>query len=220
MALTGPLVESLRHEMIVDDNPLQRRLADGLTPFETAMRQSLDERGRDLPNPRKPIRKKDDRAIRKDRHVRSVQRLPMPPRRSAFWVAQEYVSWLPRFVWPFLRVKHSGDGHSSIYLRGVSQPLLNLQFQPDLSPEGRHLFFITDGLLARIDPEDYGRLEFRQVLGGRYMIAAIHKFSPRLPWYIYNASQALLHLLVMKGFRRHLKRMVAQTSDEPEPHPA
>jgi len=54
-------------------------------------------------------------------------------------------------------------------------------------------------------PQDRGRLEFREVLNGRYMLAAIHDFYPALPWYFYIFSQALVHLMVMKLFGRHLR---------------
>jgi hypothetical protein len=49
-----------------------------------------------------------------------------------------------------------------------------------------------------------GRLEFREVLGGEACLAAIHDFKPRLPWFIYKVTQALVHLWVMKQFARHL----------------
>ena len=52
-----------------------------------------------------------------------------------------------------------------------------------------------------------GRLEFREVLGGRYVLAAIHDFTPSLPWFIYNQTQARVHLWVMHAFQRYLKKM-------------
>jgi hypothetical protein len=50
-----------------------------------------------------------------------------------------------------------------------------------------------------------GRLEFREVLNGTAIIAALHEFIPSLPWNIYRFTQALLHLFVMKCFSKHLK---------------
>jgi uncharacterized protein YjiS (DUF1127 family) len=53
-------------------------------------------------------------------------------------------------------------------------------------------------------------------LGGGTVLAAVHDFSPRLPWYVYNSTQALVHLLVMRQFRRHLERLTEQqTTEEP-----
>ena len=41
------------------------------------------------------------------------------------------------------------------------------------------------------------------------ILAAIHDFVPRLPWFIYTMTQALAHLLVMRRFGHHLEH--AQT---------
>ena len=38
------------------------------------------------------------------------------------------------------------------------------------------------------------------------MIAAVQDFRPRLPWWLYAATQAQLHAFVMWGFARHLGR--------------
>ncbi|MEL6189364.1 MAG: nucleoside-diphosphate sugar epimerase, partial [Myxococcota bacterium] len=83
--------------------------------------------------------------------------------------------------------------------------LLQLTPAPEFSTPDRQLYLITGGLLARTSDEAYqGRFEFREVLDGQALIAAIHDFQPTLPWYVYNLSQALVHLLVMQGYGRHL----------------
>jgi hypothetical protein len=71
------------------------------------------------------------------------------------------------------------------------------------------LYYITGGLLARVRPHEpvRGRLEFRVVLGGSHVLAAIHDFEPRLPWFIYTLTQAKVHLFIMKAFSRHLQRI-------------
>ena len=66
---------------------------------------------------------------------------------------------------------------------------------------------ITDGLLANVEESPEGRFEFREVFNGKFVIAAIHEFCPRLPWLIYNFSQALVHLMVMRAFGRHLENL-------------
>jgi hypothetical protein len=52
-----------------------------------------------------------------------------------------------------------------------------------------------------------GRLEFREVLGGRALIVAIFDFEPSLPWFFYKFSQALVHLFVMWSFGRYLLKV-------------
>ena len=74
------------------------------------------------------------------------------------------------------------------------------------SPAGRALFYIEGGFLARTDGERLGRFEMRLTPDGDGVIAAVHDFRPTLPWYIYEYSQAVVHLAVMKLFGRHLAR--------------
>lgn len=49
---------------------------------------------------------------------------------------------------------------------------------------------------------EYARWLTRRFRG---LIASIHEFAPTLPWWIYAATQARLHLRVMRGFARHLR---------------
>ncbi|MEM7675634.1 MAG: NAD(P)H-binding protein [Myxococcota bacterium] len=203
--LVGPLIESLRYSLIPDDNPLQTWLRQDALSFEEALRRSTDDNGRMLPNPRSVIKVKDARRLKVLKTVRSVQRLPLPVEHRAKWAAHEYMRWLPSFVWPLLTCRVSDEGVVRFYVRATSMFLLELSHAPDRSQPDRQLFRITGGLLAKVtEKSSPGRFEFREVLQGRFLIAAIHDFRPALPWFIYNFSQALVHLWVMKGFGRHL----------------
>ena len=136
--------------------------------------------------------------------MRSVQRLPMPAGWTAARVAQEYLGWLPRFLAPLLRVETEGE-QTRFLLWPFRKPLLTLTHVPEWSTEDRQLFFITGGLLAHVAGRGArGRLEFREVLSGRAVLAAVHDFQPRLPWWLYTVSQARVHLWVMQSFARHL----------------
>ncbi len=204
-ALTGPLVESLRHDMLAEDNALQQHLVRrGLVPFDEALRRALEPDGRPKPNPRAAIRERDDGVIRKTSVARSVQRLPLPGGRRARWVAAEYMRWLPSFVWPFLRVKIEGL-KVAFRLSFVPLVLLRLRLEPEESSDGRQYFAVTGGVLARTPAERPGHLEFREVLERSAVVAAVHDFAPRLPWFVYNATQALAHLWVMTGSGRLLR---------------
>ena len=101
-------------------------------------------------------------------------------------------------------------------LRVLNAPLLKLTFAQDRSPEGRQLFYVTGGILADMTNHHEGRLEFRRALNGECAIAAVHDFAPELPWYVYNATQALAHLWVMNSFSRHLARIAAAQREEVE----
>ncbi|MEL7059062.1 MAG: NAD(P)H-binding protein [Acidobacteriota bacterium] len=209
-ALVGPLVESLRHDMVAGDNALQRALAPAAIGFDDALRASLDGRaGR--PSPRVAMRRRDRQTIRRARRVRSVQRLPMPTDRDAEWVRREYARWLPRFVFPLMRCEVGDDNVYRFKVRVVGVTLLELTFSPEDSTPDRQLLYVTGGLLARLDGDRRGRLEFRTADGGKALIAAIHDFSPTLPWYLYSVTQAQAHLWVMRGFGRHLRRITGRT---------
>lgn len=215
-ALVGPLIESLEHEMIPEDNWLQRWLLEDATPFDDALRQSIDEEGRVKPNPRKQIRASDQNKLKEMKTVRSVQRMPRPADRDARWVAAEYMRWLPRFVWPFLEVRVSQEGVIGFWVRFIRLCLLELTHAPERSEDDRQLFRITGGFLANTRGPILGRFEFREVLNRGAIIAAIHDFKPRLPWYVYNFSQAIAHLIVMRGFARHLGRVQPPVAQIPQ----
>jgi uncharacterized protein YbjT (DUF2867 family) len=135
--------------------------------------------------------------------VRSVQRLSLPKGRSAEWVKNKYIHWLPRFLSPFIKVKLENDKvvFSILQERFV---MLELDFSAERSSSNRQLLYIRKGLL--VGDKNRGRLEFREVLNRRFVLAAIHDYNPKFPWFIYRYTQAGIHLLIMKSFQRYLRR--------------
>ncbi len=97
------------------------------------------------------------------------------------------------------------DHHVYFYLRGSSFVLLKLIYSTDLSFDNRALFYITGGFLSRQPDRD--RLEFRDVLGGKFIIAGIHDYKPRLPWFLYRYTQALIHGRVMSSFAQAIEKI-------------
>ena len=218
MDLVRPLVQSLRHDMIAHDGlTLQTQAGIQARPLREALARAVEERAAHAKT--KATTPHDDararrKKVRGDRQVRSVQRLPMPAGWDASVVAREYGRWLPRFMRPFLRVETDATGAYSFFLKPLSKPLLVLTFARERSTPDRSLYYITGGLLARVQQRPRGRLEFRTVLGGTRVLAAIHDFVPTLPWLLYSGTQALVHLFVMRAFGRHL----ARTSGAPAGH--
>lgn len=205
--LVGPLVESLRYRMVVRDNALQSWLEPEAMPFDEALQLAVNRRQALAPNPRVTIRARDDTTLKEARTVRSVQRLPLPRDRNARWVAGEYMCWLPRFLWPFVRVDVRDDGVCGFFTRWPAIKLLELTRQEERSDGHRQLFFITGGILNDPAPDSRGRFEFREVRGEASVISAVHDFRPSLPWFLYSVSQALMHLWIMRRFRRHLRQL-------------
>ncbi|MFT7580156.1 MAG: hypothetical protein ACI9MR_001823 [Myxococcota bacterium] len=203
--LVKPLVQSLKHAMVAQDDAIYK-LA-GITPisFDEAVKRALNESG--VAKPSAFRRAPKTRA----RVVRSVQRLPIPEGRDAHWAAQHYVRWLPGALRPFLRTVVDGE-RVSFRTFLFRKPLLTLEFSPDRSHRSRQLFYIVAGSLAVL--KGRGRLELREVPGEQTLIAAIHDFHPRLPWFIYIYTQAPIHKLVMYAFGRRLVRLGGPPSEQ------
>lgn len=209
-ALVRPLVESLCHDMVANDGLVFQKGA-GLEgrPLRAALEAAVQEEARREAEKKQSsakamiaVRPRAPRPV--DRRVCSVQRLRVRPGLNATLVAAEYVAWLPRFMRPFLRVVVDDARVCRFYLWPLREPLLVLTFASDRSSPDRQLFYVTGGLLSGEPMASRPRLEFRTVLDGEYVLAAIHDFVPRLPWFIYKYTQARVHLLVMNAFARHL----------------
>lgn len=206
-SLVYPLVQSLRHPMVASDRTLQRTLEIPGRPWRDAARAALVPSSR--PRPAPVTHRQRRRVLRRRRTVRSIQRLPRPEAASAEQIAHEYLRWLPVFLRHLLVVEVEGDT-ARFRLRPMRRPLLVLELSRARSEPERALFYVTGGLLARVEGRT-GRLEFRVVPGGRHVLAAIHEFTPALPWYLYLVTQALVHLVVMRRFGAHLARLDAKS---------
>jgi hypothetical protein len=208
VALVEPLQQSLRHNLRARPNPLLEKLRPGLIPFEESLAKAVDEEGWPLPNPRSYTQKADTRQIRKDRRVRSVQRMPLPTGWSAKEVMDAYGNWLDKTFRKLLSVRTDDSGMVRFNLLGSYFTLLELTPTPFSDDSYRCAFYITGGYLSRkVDPP--GRLEFRIFPERRCIITSIHGFSPTLPWWLYARTQAWVHLLVMYGFGRYLENVDA-----------
>ncbi|THH39332.1 NAD(P)H-binding protein [Neolewinella litorea] len=194
--LVTPLVESLRHRMVARDNEVLQAFPERVN-FRSAAQRALAGNDRLPPLPPRRAGQQIERNT-----VRSVQRLPNPRRHTATYVARLYQRWLPVFFRALVGVKTEGE-KSTFQFMGI--PLLRLAFIPSRSDNHRQLFYIVGGLLTA--PDNKGWLEFRSVLGGRFIISAVHNFVPALPWYLYVLTQARAHKWVMVRFGRYLAKL-------------
>jgi nucleoside-diphosphate-sugar epimerase len=202
------MVDDLRHDSVARDNPLQTAIADDSLDPREAIRPYLDTGDRSaLANPRSPVLGVYEAQLREARSVRSIQRMSLPKGQDATWMADTYFRWLESFLWPFVRCSSDAYGSIRVQVRGLPLTLLELGFRPDHSAPDRRMYFITGGLLASGTRNLKGRMEFHDVLDGRYTIIAIHDFAPSLPWNIYQATQAAAHGFVMRAFQRHMAKI-------------
>lgn len=183
-----------------EPNPVAERVAARWAPFRESLAAAV------MGGP-PPQRQHDDDAIRQAGRVRSIQRLHLPEHHDAAWVAERYFVWLGALMRPFIRTERAADGSWTVRQRPGGLDLLRLEFKPGHSTPDRRMFFITGGALAKVLGGRTARLEFRDLLGGRISMVAIHDFDPALPWYVYRITQAVMHGLVMKGFQGHMEQI-------------
>jgi uncharacterized protein YbjT (DUF2867 family) len=195
--LVSPLVESLKHTLVVNPAHAYAEKEIDYLSYEEAAAIALYTHER----PRLP---KFAYKQGLKNTVRSLQRMPNTGRHSALWVAYRYSIWLPYFFKYIIRGKLSEQGALGFHLLWSKNAMLELTHVPDRSESQRQLFYITGGWLVK--RFDYGWLEFREVLESKYIISAIHEFVPRLPWFLYLMTQARLHLWVMKRFETYLEK--------------
>lgn len=189
----SPLVESLKHDMRV-----RQEVAVKFAVSDYTLAESIAYA---LSGPVPPMPRRVREPDQERNTVRSVQRMPNPANRPSAWVAEQYPLWLSAHFRYLLKVRNVGQ-RVQFELMGIR--LLELEFIKDRSDEERQLFYIVGGKLVK--RRDHGWLEFRSVLGNRFVISAIHEFVPSLPWYFYRYTQAIIHLWVMNRYRRFLIR--------------
>jgi uncharacterized protein YbjT (DUF2867 family) len=193
--LVYPLVQSLRYPMVTSDE--RRFTAVKTRTFDESVKYWVGQSGVIHAFAK-------SQSFERTHLVRSVQRMMLPLGKSAQWVAAEYFRWLPRFFSLLIRVELE-DKTCRFYFLLPRLTLLLLERSIERSTEDRQLLYIRGGLLAH--GQGRGRLEFREVLERRFVLAAIHDFHPRLPWFVYKYTQAVVHLIVMKAFGRHLEKI-------------
>lgn len=194
--LVSPLVESLKHTMTVSEELAYPDKKGGYQSYAEAVRSALSE-SQQVPLPTfKPLNQTANT-------VRSIQRFPNVRKKSAYWVANRYKLWLPTFFRFLITAREEVTGTVSFHLLRSSSPMLQLTLERNRSDKKRQLFYISGGwLVGRVD---YGWLEFREVMEGRYILSAIHEFVPRIPWFLYLNTQARIHLWVMRRFKNYLE---------------
>jgi hypothetical protein len=124
-----------------------------------------------------------------------VQRYARPSGWAAFDVARAYFEWLPSDV-PGVRTEARGD---VFRIHGLGVEGLVLRHVPGRSEVDSAWLEVADGKLT-VRSARPGRLEFRVLLDGVTVMAALIGYQPAIPWLLYRASQAPMHERVMRRF--------------------
>ena len=126
------------------------------------------------------------------------------PPRDAAWAAGQYAAWCGRVMGWFLRVTVGDDGSVALALRGVGAVMLLLVPEVDAAHDGsRFAYRLAGGALAV--PDQSGSFEFRQIPGETTLLTIVRDFEPRLPWWVYRATQAIVHEWIMRAFAHWLR---------------
>lgn len=200
-----PLIESLKHPMVAQEENKLEGFSEGKVLFKDAAKTSLKDE-----KPQSPLFQVLKANFKKppQSDVRSVQRVTIPEDKDANWTGLYYTEWLAKLAKPFVQAKVDNDGNCKIYLRSIQSPILELTYILGRSDKTRALYFISGGMFAKISENSRGRLEFRLIPNTNQCIIAIHEFQPALPWMFYKYTQAKIHLYVMFLFKQHLNHLI------------
>lgn len=190
--LVSPLIDSLVCDLNYPEIPAEIEHLIEYRTF-TQMLESVPKEKRVKQRKRKKPEKNT---------VRSVQRLTTDTEINAYEAVKIYAKWLPVHMKSLIKVNW-GDSLLKFQFLWFDKPLLILQIQDNPEELDRAKFHIVGGLLTKTT--NTGWLEFRRVLGSKYIIASINEFQPALPWYLYKFTQAFMHQRVMLSFGRYLK---------------
>ena len=201
--LVYPLIESMRHKMVCD--PEKQLIIDGMqyTGCDESIKKSVTNGEASFV--RSIINYNRNLNLSFLKIVTSMQRLENPKNQTAEELADIYFKWLPNYMRPFIKVVKSGK---MVEFRLLGVAILKLSRSSERSDSHRVLFYIEGGVLARKQTLR-GRLEFRRIESTKVCLVALLDFRPSLPWFVYNASQALVHLLVMHSFQQYLSNIDA-----------
>jgi len=211
--LVRPLLQSLRHSLRARPSKLLDAISQGAIPFDQSVKDSVDTKGFPLPNPRELTQSTDSKRIRQAKRVRSLQRMPLPKGWSAIKLSHTYSTWIRQATWSI--IKENRDENGVLQLSFLSKRIVLLELTPtpySVNLQYRRAYYVTGGLLAK-DDDPPGRFELRIFPELNCLIAAIHGYRPRLPWWLYSFTQALVHLAVMKAFGRYLGKMCQEVAE-------
>jgi nucleoside-diphosphate-sugar epimerase len=218
-SLVDPLLDSLVYDLKARPNALLDQLYPDCVSFEQSLKDAVGDEGKAVPNPRDRSQKSDVKLLKKEKRVRSIQRMHPPEGWTAIELAREYGAWLTRTFAGWIYVENGNDNTICFRLRFPSLLLLQLTQTPySVNESRRAAYYISGGFLAnKVTPP--GRFEFRLVEDPKCLITALHGFSPRLPWHVYHNTQAFLHLRVMRAFAHHLQKLADKSASAPKTTP-
>lgn len=202
--LVYPLVDSLKHEMLVNENRQLLIPDHSYITFEESLAQGLDKKPKSWVRGITDLNASINFAWLKN--ATSIQRVQLQQPIDAAKVADTYFSRTPWFLKPLIRLENLGSFvHFYFLFKTKHLRLLSLKRSDDRSDKYRMVYYVVGGFLAHPLTKN-GRLEFRFIPANTSLVMALLNFRPSLPWFIYKYTQAIVHLWVMKSFGRMLEK--------------
>ena len=183
--LVSPLLESLKHDIIANNNILISK-----------KEKSLEDILINIKKINKPVKFKKEKEMN---DVRSIQRVKITKNCSIRKLSLTYFNWINSKFLGIIRVKRKKDIFT---FKLFFINLISLKLIKEKSNSKRDIFFIIDGLLVK--RKDHGWIEIRKIQNN--FLFSLHDFSPSLPWFIYKNFQALIHLFVMNTFMKSINK--------------
>ncbi len=199
--LVYPLVDSLKHEMVVRPDHQLLLQNHRYIPFTESLKKGLDRESGGWV--RAIINYNTNVNFRWLANATSVQRVELKTNLSAATIAKYYFSWIPWYLKPLIQSSLVDDVVEFLLLKRWR--LLVLKRSAARSDNSRSVYYVRGGILAR-EITMNGRLEFRVIESSRCLIIALLNYRPSLPWFIYKFTQAIVHLSAMKKFGRFVRR--------------
>jgi len=196
-SLTRPIVESLKHPIVCRDHRLEKLAGLEPIPLEQSLRDTYQSSLKESVRPHAYNSLKQPQKF-----VRSIQRLYLPEGRDAEWVAKKYLEFLDKKFFGIFRVSVEAN-KATFRMWPLGIKLLEIELSESRSTPNRQLFYIKGGLLSVKGKRE--RLEFRVIADINVLLAGLHEYQPRLPWWLYRFTQAVVHSMVMKQFSKSLK---------------
>ena len=121
-SLVSPLVDSLKHDLIISNETRNKAECEKRHYFEMALLAQ---------NKKIPLTPKSTQSkTQKDKNVRSIQRIPYSENYSCNWVAKRFALWLQKYLKYLLKVKYI-ENKIIFYLLLIKKPLLVLKYAED-----------------------------------------------------------------------------------------
>jgi hypothetical protein len=190
-----------------------------LQGFDEALNEAISVGARDE-DPRRQMLQKDRVIINRRSLVRSIQRMKAPEEWSTERICHGYWKWLGSLTGPILKVGldlvPGSERLEEVRVKLLGKwDLLVLRRDHQRCNDRSEVLSIEGGLLVRGDTENKGRMEFRRIKDhSDTVVTVLNDFAPSLPWYLYECSQAIAHLVIMGAFRRWLGRRITSRATE------